>query len=145
MKHAQQGVVLLISLVMLLLLTIIAIAAASHANLQLRISSNSQLQNIAFQQAESGLQHWANLYFSSSDPNPEQLGPQAATQPNGRYSADHALLGNGTVYAEGTGISESGLRVYRFEVISTGDACGSANGDCSVTATHRQGFQKRSY
>lgn len=63
MKHQQQGMVLLISLLLLLMLTIIAITAASQSNLQLRISSNSQQQNIAFQTTESGLSHWTNAFF----------------------------------------------------------------------------------
>lgn len=63
MKAQQQGMVLLISLLLLLMLTVIAITAASQSNLQVRISSNSQQQNIAFQKAESGLAKWASNYF----------------------------------------------------------------------------------
>jgi Tfp pilus assembly protein PilX len=143
MNTSQRGVVLLVSLVMLLLLTIIAIAAASHANLQLRISSNSQLQNIAFQQAESGLQKWSNIFFKNSAPSPEDIGKQSGTDSEGRYSAEPATIG-GTIFAEGMGFT-AGLQVLRFEVISTGNACGSSGGNCEITATHRQGFQKRQY
>lgn len=143
MKSQQQGMVLLISLMLLLMLTIIAITAATQSNLQLRISSNSQQQNIAFQAAESGLQNWAKEYFkpgSSWHPNATGTnGLLASTHSQWQYAA--APIG-GTPpqipMADGMGMSQ-GLLVVRFDVVSTG--CTSA--DCTIRAVHRQGLQNR--
>lgn len=144
MNTRQQGMVLLVSLVLLLMLTIIAITAASQSNLQLRISSNSQQQNVAFQAAESGLQRWANDYFSGSDADPGLVGEITATNPHWQFQTAPSLATN-LPLSEGMGITEPGLRVYRFEVRSVGEACGSGGGDCNVSAIHRQGFQNRSF
>lgn len=144
MKPKQEGMVLLVSLVLLLMLTIIAITAASQSNLQLRISSNSQQQNTAFQAAESGLQRWANDYFSRTDADPSLVGAIDGDSPHWQFQAAPSLATN-LPLSEGMGITEPGLRVYRFEVRSVGEACGSNGGDCNVSAAHRQGFQNRSF
>ena len=57
MKHlaqSQQGLALVVSLVILLLLTVLAITASSTSSLQERMAFNAQENNIAFQTAESG-------------------------------------------------------------------------------------------
>ncbi len=144
MKSSQQGTVLLVSLLLLLMLTIIAITAASQSNLQLRIASNSQQQNIAFQAAESGLQRWANEYFSRPDADPNLVGNIAVRNSGGQFEAAPTLASS-LPLTEGMGITEPGLRVYRFEVRSVGQACGDSGGDCNVSTAHRQGFQNRSF
>lgn len=144
MKTHQQGMVLLVSLILLLMLTIIAITAASQSNLQLRISSNSQQQNVAFQAAESGLQRWANEYFSRSDADPGLVGEVTESTDLWQFQTAPSLATN-LPLSEGMGITEPGLRVYRFEVRSAGEACGSNGGNCDVSAVHRQGFQNRSF
>ncbi|MGE6528923.1 PilX N-terminal domain-containing pilus assembly protein [Pseudomonas sp. NPDC077382] len=144
MKTSQQGAVLLVSLSLLLLLTIIAITAASQANLQLRIASNSQQQNTAFQAAESGLQRWASEYFSRPDADPNLVGNIAASNSEGQFEAAPTLASS-LPLSEGMGMSEPGLQVYRFEVRSVGQACGNSGGDCDVSTAHRQGFQNRSF
>ncbi|MGG6259273.1 pilus assembly PilX family protein [Stutzerimonas stutzeri] len=148
MKHSQQGTVLLVSLLLLLMLTIIAITAASQSNLQLRIASNSQQQNIAFQAAESGLQRWANVYFSRSDADPNLVGRLTPDAPEEQlagaaYEVSPTLASN-LPLSEGMGISEPGLLVYRFEVRSVGRACDN-EGNCGADTAHRQGFQNRSF
>ena len=65
--HKQKGMVLVVSLLLLLMLTLIAISAANQSGLQLRIASNSEQQNAAFQAAESGLALWTDEYFNASD------------------------------------------------------------------------------
>lgn len=144
MKSSQQGTVLLVSLLLLLMLTVIAITAASQSNLQLRIASNAQQQNIAFQAAESGLQRWANEYFSRSDADPNLVGNIAVSNSEGQFEAAPTLASS-LPLTEGMGITEPGLRLYRFEVRSVGQACGGNGGDCNVSTAHRQGFQNRSF
>src|SRR5690606_15943952 len=80
LPRRQQGVALLVSLVLLLLLTILAITAARTSSLQQRMASNAQEQNSAFQAAESGLSRWIALFESD-------LAIPAGTQTNGDGSA----------------------------------------------------------
>lgn len=80
LPRRQQGVALLVSLVLLLLLTILAITAARTSSLQQRMASNAQEQNSAFQAAESGLSRWINLFEAGS-------AIPAGTQTNGDGSA----------------------------------------------------------
>jgi hypothetical protein len=56
-RHAgkQTGAVLVISLVLLTVLTLIGVASMSSSTLELKISSNAQQHNIAFQAAQSRL------------------------------------------------------------------------------------------
>ncbi|MBU1330579.1 MAG: hypothetical protein KJ884_10120 [Gammaproteobacteria bacterium] len=138
-QKKQQGVVLLISLMLLLMLTIIAITAASQSNLQLRISSNSEQRNAAFQAAESGLQRWINAYFSGPDNTnfpppieiPEELGDTE------RFKVEVISAG------PCPGIS---LRISAncFDIRSTGETCNSDN-ECTSRAIHRQGGQWRQF
>ncbi|HED19242.1 MAG TPA: hypothetical protein ENI74_07040 [Gammaproteobacteria bacterium] len=53
--HDQQGVVLVISLLMLLVLTLIGISGMQGTILQERMASNTRDRNIAFQAAESAM------------------------------------------------------------------------------------------
>ncbi|AJQ92408.1 pilus assembly PilX family protein [Gynuella sunshinyii] len=53
--HRQQGVALLVGLVMLLLLTIIVLAAVRGTDLQERMAGNMRDRNLAFQAAEAAL------------------------------------------------------------------------------------------
>lgn len=58
----QRGIALLVSLILLLLLTVIAITAATQSTLQERMATNSQMQNTAFQNVESGFMRWDDEY-----------------------------------------------------------------------------------
>lgn len=135
----QQGIVLLVSLVLLLMLTIIAITAASQSNLQLRIASNSEQRNAAFQAAESGLQHWTNAYFSGTDnaifPSPIEIPEKLGTKEQFKVEVISA--------GPCPGIS---LRISAncFDIRSTGETCTSDN-ECSSRAIHRQGGQWRQF
>ncbi|HEC59907.1 MAG TPA: hypothetical protein ENI24_10115, partial [Methylophaga sp.] len=51
----QQGVVLVISLIMLLIMTILAISSMSTTILEEKMSGNFKDRNMAFQAAEAGL------------------------------------------------------------------------------------------
>ncbi|MDX1297265.1 MAG: PilX N-terminal domain-containing pilus assembly protein [Pseudomonas sp.] len=135
--HKQRGVVLLVSLLLLLMLTLIAITAANQSSLQLRISSNSQQQNAAFQAAESGLQRWTNTYFgNASNANfPAEATAVQVGSSNERFSVTTLYTGP----CAGNGIGRVSLNC--FEIRSTGETCES--GSCTATAVHRQGGQRR--
>lgn len=53
--NRQDGVVLIISLIMLLLLTIIGLASSQVNNLEEKMAGNAKDQNLAFQSAEDAL------------------------------------------------------------------------------------------
>ena len=55
MPNKQSGVVLVMALVMLTVLTLIGISSMSGATLEMKVASNMQQHNIAFQAAQSRL------------------------------------------------------------------------------------------
>lgn len=59
---SQQGVALVVSLILLLLLTVLAITAATNSSLQQRMAANAQDMNAAFQATESGLARWIKRF-----------------------------------------------------------------------------------
>jgi Tfp pilus assembly protein PilX len=54
---AQQGVVLVVALILLVAITILAVAGVWSATLDLRMASNGQRQERAFQVAETGIEN----------------------------------------------------------------------------------------
>ncbi|MDH1262347.1 MULTISPECIES: pilus assembly PilX family protein [unclassified Pseudomonas] len=133
----QNGIVLLVSLVLLLMLTVIAITAASQSNLQLRISSNSEQKNGAFQAAESGIQRWTAQYFAMDNNNsfPPPIETPVALGTKEQFSV-------AVVYAGPCPGSGGRVGLNCFDIQSTGKNC-DAGGDCRTTALHRQGGQRR--
>ena len=67
--HQQQGVVLLVGLVMLLLLTIIGLTSIRGTNLQERMAGNMRDRHMAFQSAEAALRSGEELLEGSSIPS----------------------------------------------------------------------------
>ncbi len=61
--NKQSGAVLVMSLVLLTVLTIIGVASMSSSTLEMKIASNSQQRNIAFQAAQSRID-----FLTSIDP-----------------------------------------------------------------------------
>ena len=150
--HKQRGVVLLVSLLLLLMLTLIAITAANQSSLQLRISSNSQEQNSAFQAAESGLIKWTDAYFQSSN----YTAPTTTFAPATNMTAGPATpVGDATnretftilaianpSICPGQSMRPGSIELYCFEIQSTGQTCDDS-GNCDAKAVHRQGGQRR--
>lgn len=73
-KHKQQGMVLIIGLVMLLLMTIVGLAAIRGTGLQELMAGSMRDRNLAFQSAEAGLrfaeemlENPASLSFNGSN------------------------------------------------------------------------------
>ncbi|TXI35663.1 MAG: hypothetical protein E6Q69_01050 [Aquipseudomonas alcaligenes] len=140
--HKQKGMVLVVSLLLLLMLTLIAISAANQSGLQLRIASNSEQQNAAFQAAESGLALWTDEYFNASDNAafPDDWTSQQIGTPRTGFPAEHSTVV--TTYSgpcPGSGVGRVSLNC--FSLRSTGEVC--ASGDCTATAIHLQGGQRR--
>ncbi len=137
MKNRQQGMVLLVSLMLLLMLTIIAITAATQSNLQLRISSNSELQNVAFQAAESGLQQWTTAYFAANSSASFPAGwSKTAFGDNAQTSV--TTISTGPCASFGIGR----ISMNCFDIQSVGEHC-LEDGTCTARASHRQGGQRR--
>lgn len=142
----QQGAVLVVSLLLLLLLTVIAITAANVSTLQLRMASNSQQQNIAFQAAESGLrlgQEWVDggaethtLTISGEHGNGTipAYSVETTVRPLSGYSLNADLGGN-----------DRASGIFQAHIVSHGKACDDdscqpdANSDNLPSAEHRLG------
>lgn len=134
----QQGIALLISLILLLLLTVIAITAATQSTLQERMASNSQMQNTAFQNVESGFMRW--------DAGNRDAGGKLQVATVGASYSDHNFKVEVPGYPLNTvstyirpDLSQqtfdlnvsSSLKPYITEVIVTGKAC-PTSGTCDV-------------
>lgn len=132
----QKGIVLLVSLMLLLMLTLLAIATVNRSTLQLRIASNGQQQNAAFQAAETGIQQWASAYFAESS---NENFPANWTNKAIGGSERSSVTAVSTGPCPNFGIGRVSLNC--FDIQSKGEICDS--GDCSATAVHRQGGQRR--
>lgn len=136
----QKGMVLLVSLILLLMLTLIAITASNQASLQLRISSNSEQRNMAFQAAEAGIASWVSVYFTESDssklPTTDTSGETNFNVISNKSRWDVACPGGNLGFGSGT------PRMDCFDLtVEGGSVC--ENGVCAVKSIHRQGGQRR--
>jgi type IV pilus assembly protein PilX len=131
--NRQNGMVLLVSLMLLLMLTLIAIAASSQSTLQVRIASNSEMRNGAFQAAEAGIAQWARAFHKRSTPLDQ------GTLPGGQ-AYEVAQLNQGLL-CTGTQLGLTSC----FDLSVTGRAgCDPNTSDnCVATTVHRQGGQRR--
>lgn len=59
--HKQQGVVLVIGLLMLLVITLVGVTAMSGTTVNERMTANSQFQSLSFQAAESAIHGVFNI------------------------------------------------------------------------------------
>ena len=86
-QSKQQGVILIISLVMLLLLTLIAMSGMQTTTLEEKIAGNKRNRNLAFQAAESALreaEQWIQGSNTAFNPLKLSNGPfQGADCSNG--------------------------------------------------------------
>lgn len=134
----QQGMVLLVSLILLLMLTLIAITASNQSVLQLRISSNSEQRSMAFQAAEAGISEWTGAYLSEQASLPA-TGTAGATE----FAVDQTKS-RWDVACPGSGLGQgSGApRMDCFDLVVEGKSV-CDGGTCAVTTIHRQGGQRR--
>lgn len=81
-SHSQQGVALIMSLVMLLILTILGVSSVQTTSMQERMSRNARDTNLAFQSAESAISE-AEVYLGGVT----TLTPFQSANTDGRYDA----------------------------------------------------------
>ncbi|WP_191621174.1 PilX N-terminal domain-containing pilus assembly protein [Marinihelvus fidelis] len=67
----QQGMVLLLGLLLLLTLTILGVSSFQNANLQERSASNARLQSVAFEAAAAGAASSINFFDAQRDTTPD--------------------------------------------------------------------------
>ncbi len=147
-RNRQNGIALLVSLVLLLLLTIIAITAASTSSLQIRMATNSQQQNAAFQAAESGIRQWLNEFEKSFEI--EALETNGNLSDTVQYSASAGNPGTCwdviPAYSQDASDDNTSFQYACFNIQSTGKSCAdSACDDDShpAQALHTQGHLVR--
>lgn len=140
----EKGIVLLVSLVLLLALTIIAITAANQSTLQERMATNSQMQNTAFQNTESGFKQWYSDFQVNRKGYIQRLADSFSGANFGVEVVAHPL----ETLAEGKAIrpdysrsfnlnadpSGGVLNPYLTEIVVTGKACPPAM-TCDVSVT----------
>lgn len=131
----QQGMVLLVSLILLLMLTLVAITASTQSSLQLRISSNNEQNNSAFQAAEAGLASWTSAYLSFEPALPTQgvVGDSQAYMVLPLSGDSCFLLGGGSVSLDSPEMNCIEVRV--------GVGCDANGNNCPVV--HTQGVRRR--
>lgn len=134
--NRQRGMVLLVSLMLLLMLTLIAIAASSQSTLQVRIASNSEMRNAAFQAAEAGIAQWTKTFQQTGSPPNSNSGTTGDQAYEVTYQPPLPCPG-GPIEGPGsatcfdlTAIGKSGCDI------------GTSN-NCLATTVHRQGGQRR--
>lgn len=138
----QNGVALVVSLIILLLLTVLAISASTTSSLQERMAFNAQENNIAFQTAESGL--------ASVNTTPMQTCSAAASQSiqaisyasrttRALVTVTYQEVDNDLNVAPGTPI------IGRYDMTSTATLEAGATTASTIAANthalHRQGYR----
>lgn len=133
---AQQGVALVVSLVLLAAMTILGVATLSGTRLNEQIASNAQQKSIAFEAAESVIESVSNyddLYRAiTSDPDAATNNPDAVSLPD----ADSKLIKGYDLLSEGRGIDiEGSLEVqYCGEVQPIGTSLSAELNSGQMTA-----------
>lgn len=132
MPRRQDGVALIVSLVILMILTILGTAAMSTSSLELKMSGNAQTSTRALEGAESGL---AEMFNSLTSLDPSQ--PQASqTYPYGSgataVSAAVSLTfieTNKNIRGSGFG---AGFQTHYFDQASVGTTAAALGGRATV-------------
>jgi hypothetical protein len=144
LAKAQQGAVLLISLILLLLLTVLALTAANRSTLQERMAANSQDANMAFQTAEAGRVATINA-MASINPAFQNITPANTVIGTSIYCAQ-ATLGkiilmsrDGRVFSNSLDVRKNTLETRAINISSRGSI--SSDSTCtSPLAWHDSGF-----
>lgn len=101
-KHKQQGMALVMALIMLLVITILGVSAARMSSNDTQISGNSIYSVLVFQGAESALgrsassKDWSVIKLAAED-----LTSAAVAVPDTYFDAEK-VMGNGTLESSGT-------------------------------------------
>jgi type IV pilus assembly protein PilX len=133
----QRGAALVVGLILLLVLTVLAISGVMTSTMELRMVTNSQQQERAFQAADTGVERAiANAEFTTSGAAPLVQEPVDPADPAGdRYEYTLRFADDSALPTVPTGFSlGAGLQAYHFQVDAQGFSAGGA------TSSHRQGF-----
>jgi type IV pilus assembly protein PilX len=120
----QRGVVLVVALILLVAITILAVAGIWSATLDLRMASNNQRQERAFQAAETGIENSIQLARVAS------LGTSAPGNVNKRY--EYRPTGCGAADADSTTALDPAIAAgtsgdeYCYRIRYIGDAAQTA-------------------
>ncbi|MDN4146178.1 pilus assembly PilX N-terminal domain-containing protein [Pseudomonas tohonis] len=158
MNNKQNGMALLISLVLLLLLTVIAITAANMSSLQTRMAANSQQQTTAFQAAETGIRQWIATYEATPSPALNSIstsgtltsGTSATLISTVSFAASAGIPGNCwsviPSYSMDASENNTTFQYACYNIESTGKSCpdsGCADANNPARAKHLQGHLVR--
>jgi hypothetical protein len=147
LPRQQQGVVLLVSLMLLLILSLLALTAANRSTLQERMAANSQDNNRSFQAAEAG--RTASLATIDSV-RTAGVGavitlPNTSIGTNAVYCAQFSLgklilmTRNGRVLSNSLDVRKNTLETRQVDVLSKGSLTGDTT--CATPlAWHESGF-----
>ncbi len=128
----QQGIVLVVSLVILMILTILGMAAMSTSSLEIKMSGNAQETTRALEAAESGLNR---LYNDTTSFNTSNL-PKAVPYTYGTMNAVTASVSvNFIEYSSpvrGSGYSATNSQVANFDEVSEGKTAAVLGGRATV-------------
>ena len=129
----QRGAALVIGLILLLVLTILAVSGVMSSRLELRMVGNTQLQERAFQAAETAIEvALANAPLSTSAVFTQ---PAVPYMTDDQYSYQVQYAGQTSAGVGLTGYSVgSGFTTFHFVANTTGTAPGNA------VSQHVQGF-----
>ena len=142
-KRSQNGAVLVMALVLLTVLTLIGVASMTGSSMQMRVASNMQQHNIAFQAAQSRVQYIlsqpqgaANAVDVRVYVPPNSIPPVLTQTCNlssdgcpddtgGAWSADANIYYEGCTKGFGNSQQEGkGIGVRTFEIYVTATAAG---------------------
>ena len=136
-RTRQKGSALIVAMVFLIILTLLGMSTMTTSRTELRMANNTQIANLAFQAAESGIE----LMLDTTS-----LKSQLTTDTNQSYDQSYELDAQGvansltattsTVFkAEGIAAGYSvGTPALHFQITSTGTSGGGGE------AQHIQGF-----
>jgi type II secretory pathway pseudopilin PulG len=133
LKARQAGATLVVGLMLLLVLTVIGVSGMNTATMEVRMASNTQVQQDAFQLAEDGIDLaigqknfttvGAQTIAWLNDPNYDRM--SVTTFRTTTPVPDIAFSG---------GVAAGGVQAFHFDSISVG------RGARNATSTHTQSF-----
>jgi len=144
----QTGMVLIMALLMLMVLTLIGVSSMSSSSLEMKIASNMQQRNIAFQAAQSRLAFAAsqdtsnplNYLINIPDLTDESTWPvQTCNPPGCPDGADWVATADVKYSGCGKGVGNSleagkGFSYRTFEIKATGETVTGSSRSVQVSA-----------
>ena len=131
-RSRQTGAALFVGLVLLLVMTVLGVSGMNTATLELAMAGNAQVQQQAFQAAETGI----DIAIS-------QGGFSTAPIPSFEMTVGDATVEVETTFEQSTGVPDTAfslgvgtgaVQAFHFDVVSTG------RGPRGAVSTHRQSF-----